>query len=304
MNLATLEHQVIVRFEHDIHELFKAVKLNKNEVDIQHWLKVFSAYIDEWYFVMQCYIQADFRVWIQEFRECYLAALFERNLRSFKTENTDLTKEIVETILQRLINRFGTVAFTEQLQLARETHCRRVEREIERYHQTTAHYYQLKTVTLGLGYDQNIADAISICTMAQHIQTFEKRIKKDRLLKVGLRYEYQRVMHFSQKNQYMMLYVMVFDENVIKDYRYILSRICAIWQEVAGMVGEVFGVEKINELGCSDEITALGLELEDPVDDLETMLRTTFSTTEPDSHELRVWLYGFRSWKCRVNGQY
>lgn len=300
MNLATLEHQVIVRFEHDIHELFKAIKLNKKEVDSEYWLTVFSAYIDEWYYIMQYYIQADFRIWIQEFRECYLAVMLERNLRSFKTENAEFSKEIIEAILQRLIVRFGTVAFAEKLKLSNEMHSKRVEREIEKYHQATAHYYQLRTITLGLGYDQNIADAISICTMAQHIQTFEKRIRKDRLLKVGLRYDYQRVMHFSQKNQYMMLFVMVFDENVIKDYHYILSRICAIWQEVAGMVGEVFGIEKFRELQSSDEIAALTMELEDPVDDLETMLRTTFNTTEPESRELRVWLHGFNSWKSNV----
>ncbi|AUM27079.1 MULTISPECIES: hypothetical protein [Acinetobacter calcoaceticus/baumannii complex] len=300
MNLATLEHQVIVRFEHDIHELFKAIKLNKKEVDSGYWLSVFSAYIDEWYYIMQYYIQADFRIWIQEFRECYLAVMLERNLRSFKTENVEFSKEIIETILQRLIVRFGTVAFAEKLKLVNEMHSKRVEREIEKYHQATAHYYQLRTITLGLGYDQNIADAISICTMAQHIQTFEKRIRKDRLLKVGLRYDYQRVMHFSQKNQYMILFVMVFDENVIKDYHYILSRICAIWQEVAGLVGEVFGIEKFSELQSSDEIAALTMELEDPVDDLETMLRTTFNTTEPESRELRVWLHGFNSWKSNV----
>lgn len=300
MNLATLEHQVIVRFEHDIHELFKAIKLNKKEVDSGYWLSVFSAYIDEWYYIMQYYIQADFRIWIQEFRECYLAVMLERNLRSFKTENVEFSKEIIETILQRLIVRFGTVAFAEKLKLVNEIHSKRVEREIEKYHQATAHYYQLRTITLGLGYDQNIADAISICTMAQHIQTFEKRIRKDRLLKVGLRYDYQRVMHFSQKNQYMILFVMVFDENVIKDYHYILSRICAIWQEVAGLVGEVFGIEKFSELQSSDEIAALTMELEDPVDDLETMLRTTFNTTEPESRELRVWLHGFNSWKSNV----
>ncbi|EXE61940.1 hypothetical protein J580_0944 [Acinetobacter sp. 1542444] len=300
MNLATLEHQVIVRFEHDIHELFKAIKLNKKEVDSGYWLSVFSAYIDEWYYIMQYYIQADFRIWIQEFRECYLAVMLERNLRSFKTENVEFSKEIIETILQRLIVRFGTVAFAEKLKLVNEMHSKRVEREIEKYHQATAHYYQLRTITLGLGYDQNIADAISICTMAQHIQTFEKRIRKDRLLKVGLRYDYQRVMHFSQKNQYMILFVMVFDENVIKDYHYILSRICAIWQEVAGLVGEGFGIEKFSELQSSDEIAALTMELEDPVDDLETMLRTTFNTTEPESRELRVWLHGFNSWKSNV----
>ncbi|QER74381.1 hypothetical protein F3P16_04120 [Acinetobacter baumannii] len=300
MNLATLEHQVIVRFENDIHELFKAIKLNKKEVDSGYWLSVFSAYIDEWYYIMQYYIQADFRIWIQEFRECYLAVMLERNLRSFKTENVEFSKEIIETILQRLIVRFGTVAFAEKLKLVNEMHSKRVEREIEKYHQATAHYYQLRTITLGLGYDQNIADAISICTMAQHIQTFEKRIRKDRLLKVGLRYDYQRVMHFSQKNQYMILFVMVFDENVIKDYHYILSRICAIWQEVAGLVGEVFGIEKFSELQSSDEIAALTMELEDPVDDLETMLRTTFNTTEPESRELRVWLHGFNSWKSNV----
>lgn len=300
MNLATLEHQVIVRFEHDIHELFKAVKLNKKEVDSEYWLTVFSAYIDEWYYIMQYYIQADFRIWIQEFRECYLAVMLEKNLRSFKTENVELSKEIIEAILQRLIVRFGTVAFAEKLKLVNEMHSKRVEREIEKYHQATAHYYQLRTITLGLGYDQNIADAISICTMAQHIQTFEKRIKKDRLLKVGLRYDYQRVMHFSQKNQYMMLFVMVFDENVIKDYQYILSRICVIWQEVAGLVGQVFGIEKLRELESSDEIAALTMELEDPIDDLETMLRTTFNTTEPESRELRVWLHGFNSWKSNV----
>ncbi|MDV7460591.1 hypothetical protein R4473_06090 [Acinetobacter baumannii] len=300
MNLATLEHQVIVRFEHDIHELFKAIKLNKKELDSDYWLTVFSVYIDEWYYIMQYYIQADFRIWIQEFRECYLAVMLERNLRSFKTENAEFSKEIIEAILQRLIVRFGTVAFAEKLKLINEMHSKRVEREIEKYHQATAHYYQLRTITLGLGYDQNIADAISICTMAQHIQTFEKRIRKDRLLKVGLRYDYQRVMHFSQKNQYMMLFVMVFDENVIKDYHYILSRICAIWQEVAGLVGEVFGIEKFRELQSSDEIAALTMELEDPVDDLETMLRTTFNTTEPESRELRVWLHGFNAWKSNV----
>lgn len=300
MNLATLEHQVIVRFEHDIHELFKAIKLNKKEVDSEYWLNVFSAYIDEWYYIMQYYIQADFRIWIQEFRECYLAVMLERNLRSFKTESAEFSKEIIEALLQRLIVRFGTVAFAEKLKLINEMHSKRVEREIEKYHQATAHYYQLRTITLGLGYDQNIADAISICTMAQHIQTFEKRIKKDRLLKVGLRYDYQRVMHFSQKNQYMMLFVMVFDENVIKDYQYILSRICAIWQEVAGLVGQVFGIEKLRELESSDEIAALTMELEDPVDDLETMLRTTFNTTEPESRELRVWLHGFNAWKSNV----
>ncbi|WP_407324235.1 hypothetical protein [Acinetobacter pittii] len=300
MNLATLEHQVIVRFEHDIHELFKAVKLNKKEVDSEYWLTVFSAYIDEWYYIMQYYIQADFRIWIQEFRECYLAVMLERNLRSFKTENAEFSKEIIGAILQRLIVRFGTVAFAEKLKLSNEMHSKRVEREIEKYHQATAHYYQLRTITLGLGYDQNIADAISICTMAQHIQTFEKRIRKDRLLKVGLRYDYQRVMHFSQKNQYMMLFVMVFDENVIKDYQYILSRICTIWQEVAGLVGQVFGIEKLRELENSNEIAALTMELEDPVDDLETMLRTTFNTTEPESRELRVWLHGFNSWKSNV----
>lgn len=300
MNLATLEHQVIVRFEHDIHELFKAVKLNKKEVDSEYWLTVFSAYIDEWYYIMQYYIQADFRIWIQEFRECYLAVMLERNLRSFKTENAEFSKEIIGAILQRLIVRFGTVAFAEKLKLSNEMHSKRVEREIEKYHQATAHYYQLRTITLGLGYDQNIADAISICTMAQHIQTFEKRIRKDRLLKVGLRYDYQRVMHFSQKNQYMMLFVMVFDENVIKDYQYILSRICTIWQEVAGLVGQVFGIEKFRELESSNEIAALTMELEDPVDDLETMLRTTFNTTEPESRELRVWLHGFNSWKSNV----
>lgn len=300
MNLATLEHQVIVRFEHDIHELFKAVKLNKKEVDSEYWLTVFSAYIDEWYYIMQYYIQADFRIWIQEFRECYLAVMLERNLRSLKTENAEFSKEIIGAILQRLIVRFGTVAFAEKLKLSNEMHSKRVEREIEKYHQATAHYYQLRTITLGLGYDQNIADAISICTMAQHIQTFEKRIRKDRLLKVGLRYDYQRVMHFSQKNQYMMLFVMVFDENVIKDYQYILSRICTIWQEVAGLVGQVFGIEKFRELESSNEIAALTMELEDPVDDLETMLRTTFNTTEPESRELRVWLHGFNSWKSNV----
>lgn len=300
MNLATLEHQVIVRFEHDIHELFKAIKLNKKEVDSEYWLNVFSAYIDEWYYIMQYYIQADFRIWIQEFRECYLAVMLERNLRSFKTESAEFSKEIIEAILQRLIVRFGTVAFAEKLKLINEMHSKRVEREIEKYHQATAHYYQLRTITLGLGYDQNIADAIPICTMAQHIQTFEKRIRKDRLLKVGLRYDYQRVMHFSQKNQYMMLFVMVFDENVIKDYQYILSRICAIWQEVAGMVGQVFGIEKLRELESSNEIAALTMELEDPVDDLETMLRTTFNTTDPESRELRVWLHGFNSWKSNV----
>ncbi|WPP57362.1 hypothetical protein SOI69_08905 [Acinetobacter pittii] len=300
MNLATLEHQVIVRFEHDIHELFKAIKLNKKELDSEYWLTVFSAYIDEWYYIMQYYIQADFRIWIQEFRECYLAVMLERNLRSFKTENVEFSKEIIETILQRLIVRFGTVAFAEKLKLIHEMHSKRVEREIEKYHQATAHYYQLRTITLGLGYDQNIADAIPICTMVQHIQTFEKRIKKDRLLKVGLRYDYQRVMHFSPKNQYMMLFVMVFDENVIKDYQYILSRICTIWQEVAGLVGQVFGIEKFRELESSDEIAALTMELEDPVDDLETMLRTTFNTTEPESRELRVWLHGFNAWKSNV----
>lgn len=300
MNLATLEHQVIVRFEHDIHELFKAVKLNKKEVDSEYWLTVFSTYIDEWYYIMQYYIQADFRIWIQEFRECYLAVMLERNLRSFKTENAEFSKEIIGAILQRLIVRFGTVAFAEKLKLSNEMHSKRVEREIEKYHQATAHYYQLRTITLGLGYDQNIADAISICTMAQHIQTFEKRIRKDRLLKVGLRYDYQRVMHFSQKNQYMMLFVMVFDENVIKDYQYILSRICTIWQEVAGLVGQVFGIEKLRELENSNEIAALTMELEDPVDDLETMLRTTFNTTEPESRELRVWLHGYNSWKSNV----
>ena len=300
MNLATLEHQVIVRFEHDIHELFKTIKLNKKELDSDYWLTVFSAYIDEWYYIMQYYIQADFRIWIQEFRECYLAVMLERNLRSFKTENAEFSKEIIGAILQRLIVRFGTVAFAEKLKLSNEMHSKRVEREIEKYHQATAHYYQLRTITLGLGYDQNIADAISICTMAQHIQTFEKRIRKDRLLKVGLRYDYQRVMHFSQKNQYMMLFVMVFDENVIKDYQYILSRICTIWQEVAGLVGQVFGIEKLRELENSNEIAALTMELEDPVDDLETMLRTTFNTTEPESRELRVWLHGFNSWKSNV----
>lgn len=300
MNLATLEHQVIVRFEHDIHELFKAIKLNKKELDSDYWLTVFSAYIDEWYYIMQYYIQADFRIWIQEFRECYLAVMLERNLRSFKTENAEFSKEIIQAILQRLIVRFGTVAFAEKLKLINEMHSKRVEREIEKYHQATAHYYQLRTITLGLGYDQNIADAISICTMAQHIQTFEKRIRKDRLLKVGLRYDYQRVMHFSQKNQYMMLFVMVFDENVIKDYQYILSRICTIWQEVAGLVGQVFGIEKLRELENSNEIAALTMELEDPVDDLETMLRTTFNTTEPESRELRVWLHGFNAWKSNV----
>ncbi|WP_198080465.1 hypothetical protein [Acinetobacter calcoaceticus] len=300
MNLATLEHQVIVRFEHDIHELFKAIKLNNKEVDSEYWLSVFSAYIDEWYYIMQYYIQADFRIWIQEFRECYLAVMLERNLRSFKTENVEFSKEIIEAVLQRLIVRFGTVVFAEKLKLINEMHSKRVEREIEKYNQATAHYYQLRTITLGLGYDQNIADAISICTMAQHIQTFEKRIRKDRLLKVGLRYDYQRVMHFSQKKQYMMLFVMVFDENVIKDYHYILSRICAIWQEVAGLVGQVFGVEKFRELESSDEISALIMELEDPVDDLETMLRTTFNTTEPESRELRVWLHGFNAWKSNV----
>jgi len=300
MNLATLEHQVIVRFEHDIHELFKAIKLNKIEVESEYWLSVFSAYIDEWYYIMQYYIQADFRIWIQEFRECYLAVMLERNLRSFKTENAEFSKEIIQAILQRLTVRFGTVAFAEKLKLINEMHSKRVEREIEKYHQATAHYYQLRTITLGLGYDQNIADAIPICTMAQHIQTFEKRIKKDRLLKVGLRYDYQRVMHFSQKNQYMMLFVMVFDENVIKDYQYILSRICAIWQEVAGMVGEAFGIEKFRELQSSDEIEAFTWELEDAVDDLETMLRTTFNTTEPESRELRVWQHGFNSWKSNV----
>ena len=300
MNLATLEHQVIVRFEHDIHELFKAIKLNKKEVDSEYWLTVFSRYIDEWYYIMQYYIQADFRIWIQEFRECYLAVMLEKNLRSFKPENVEFSIEIIEAILQRLIVRFGTVAFGEKLKLSNEMHSKRVEREIEKYHQATAHYYQLRTITLGLGYDQNIADAISICTMAQHIQTFEKRIRKDRLLKVGLRYDYQRVMHFSQKSQYMMLFVMVFDENVIKDYQYILSRICTIWQEVAGLVGQVFGIEKFRELESSDEIAALTMELEDPVDDLETMLRTTFNTTEPESRELRVWLHGFNSWKSNV----
>lgn len=300
MNLATLEHQVIVRFERDIHSLFKAIKLNKEDVDIEYWLTVFSAYIDEWYYIMQYYIHADFRIWIQEFRECYLAVLLERNLRSFKTDNTELAKEIIDSILQRLIIRFRTVAFAEKLKLIHEMHSKRVEREIEKYHQATAHYYQLRTVTLGLGYDQNIADAIPICTMAQHILTFEKRIKRDRLLKVGLRYDYQRVMHFSNKNQYMMLFVMVFDENVIKDYHYILSRICAIWQEVAGMVGEVFGIEKFKELHSNDEIEAFTWELQDPVDDLETMLRTTFGTTEPETRELRVWLHGFNSWKSNV----
>lgn len=300
MNLATLEHQVIVRFEHDIHELFKTIKLNKKELDSDYWLTVFSAYIDEWYYIMQYYIQADFRIWIQEFRECYLAVMLEKNLRSFKPENVEFSIEIIEAILQRLIVRFGTVAFGEKLKLSNEMHSKRVEREIEKYHQATAHYYQLRTITLGLGYDQNIADAISICTMAQHIQTFEKRIRKDRLLKVGLRYDYQRVMHFSQKSQYMMLFVMVFDENVIKDYQYILSRICTIWQEVAGLVGQVFGIEKFRELESSDEIAALTMELEDPVDDLETMLRTTFNTTEPESRELRAWLHGFNSWKSNV----
>jgi len=300
MNLATLEHQVIVRFEHDIHELFKAIKLNKKELDSDYWLTVFSAYIDEWYYIMQYYIQADFRIWIQEFRECYLAIMLERNLRSFKTENVEFSKEIIEAILQRLIVRFETVAFNEKLKLVNGMHNKRIKREIEKYHQATAHYYHLRTITLGLGYDQNIADAISICTMAQHIQIFEKRIRKDRLLKVGLRYDYQRVMHFSPKNQYMMLFVMVFDENVIKDYQYILSRICTIWREVAGLVGQVFGIEKLRELESSNEIAALTMELEDPVDDLETMLRTTFNTTEPDSRELRVWLHGFNAWKSNV----